>query len=158
MDETVVNGAQIVYSKQFGIGDKNSDRDSWLLGLVNSAPYLCCAFIGCWLTIPFNKWFGRRGTIFLTCTLSALACFWQAFTNTWWHVSPHNPKFSRTRLSRVMLTPATFTTRTSAQRLTYSPFIRCSLHDSLLDLELGPNLRLFQFMLLSVPLLGSAVL
>jgi MFS family permease len=86
MDETVVNGAQIFYSKQFGIGDKNSDRDSWLLGLVNSAPYLCCAFIGCWLTIPFNNWFGRRGTIFLTCTFSALACFWQAFTNTWWHM------------------------------------------------------------------------
>jgi MFS family permease len=86
LDETVVNGAQIFYSKQFGISDKTSDRDSWLLGLVNSAPYLCCAFVGCWLTIPFNNWFGRRGTIFLTCTFSALACFWQAFTNTWWHM------------------------------------------------------------------------
>ena len=82
LDETVVNGAQIFYTKQFGIGDKNSDRDSWLTGLVNSAPYLCCAFIGSWLTIPFNNWFGRRGTIFLTCCFSALACFWQAFTNT----------------------------------------------------------------------------
>jgi MFS family permease len=82
LDETVVNGAQIFYTKQFGIGDKTSDRDSWLTGLVNSAPYLCCAFIGCWLTIPFNNWFGRRGTIFLTCCFSALACFWQAFANT----------------------------------------------------------------------------
>ncbi|KAN0113029.1 hexose transporter [Hyaloscypha variabilis] len=86
MDETVVNGAQIFYSQQFNISNKNSSRDSWLLGLVNSAPYLCCAFIGCWLTVPFNKWFGRRGTIFLTCTFSALACIWQAFTNTWWHM------------------------------------------------------------------------
>lgn len=86
MDETVVNGAQIFYSVQFGIGDKNSDRDSWLVGLLNSAPYLCCATIGCWLTIPFNHWFGRRGTIFLTCCFSALACFWQGFTNTWWHM------------------------------------------------------------------------
>ncbi|KAH8811761.1 MFS sugar transporter [Xylogone sp. PMI_703] len=86
MDETVVNGAQIFYGSQFGIGDKNSDRDSWLLGLLNSAPYLCCAFIGCWLTIPFNHWFGRRGTIFITCCFSALACFWQGFTNTWWHM------------------------------------------------------------------------
>lgn len=50
MDETVVNGAQIFYSQQFGIGDKTSSRDSWLVGLVNSAPYLCCAFIGCWLS------------------------------------------------------------------------------------------------------------
>ncbi|KAH8687845.1 hypothetical protein BGZ60DRAFT_439961 [Tricladium varicosporioides] len=86
MDETVVNGAQIFYSKQFGIGDKESKRDSWLIGLVNSAPYLCCATIGCWLTSPLNHWFGRRGTVLLTCGISAAACFWQAFTNTWWHM------------------------------------------------------------------------
>jgi MFS family permease len=54
--------------------------------LVNSAPYLCCAVIGCWLTIPFNHIFGRRGTIFITCLFSATACFWQGFTNTWWHL------------------------------------------------------------------------
>ncbi|KAL3422420.1 MFS sugar transporter [Phlyctema vagabunda] len=86
MDETVVNGAQIFYSRQFGIGDKDNSRHSWLLGLTNSAPYLCCAFIGCWLTIPFNNWFGRRGTICLTCAVSAAACIWQACTNTWWHM------------------------------------------------------------------------
>jgi MFS family permease len=86
VDETVVNGAQIFYAKQFGIGDKTSDKDQWLVGLCNSAPYLGCALVGCWLTVPFNNWFGRRGTIFLTCIFSALACFWQAFTNTWWHM------------------------------------------------------------------------
>jgi Na+/melibiose symporter-like transporter len=86
MDETVVNGAQIFYRRQFGIGDPDSERDAWLVGLTNSAPYICCAVIGCWLTIPFNNWFGRRGTIFLTCVISAAACFWQAFTNTWWHM------------------------------------------------------------------------
>ncbi|KAH8888243.1 hypothetical protein GQ53DRAFT_783780 [Thozetella sp. PMI_491] len=86
MDETVVNGGQSFYKVQFGIGDKDSQRDSWLLGLVNSAPYLCCAFIGCWLTDPMNKIFGRRGTVFVSCLISAVACFWQAFTNTWWHM------------------------------------------------------------------------
>ncbi|KAE8445497.1 hypothetical protein EG329_013387 [Mollisiaceae sp. DMI_Dod_QoI] len=86
MDETVVNGAQIFYSQQFGIGDKNSSRDSWLVGLVNSAPYLCCAFIGCWMTVPLNNWWGRRGTVFITCVISAVACIWQAFTGTWWHM------------------------------------------------------------------------
>ena len=85
MDETVVNGGQIFYSKQFGI-DGNNSKDAWLLGLVNSAPYLCCAFFGCWLTVPLNKYCGRRGTVFITCVFSALACFWQAFTNTWWHM------------------------------------------------------------------------
>ncbi|KAI1816382.1 sugar transporter-domain-containing protein [Poronia punctata] len=86
MDETVVNGAQIFYKEQFGIGDENSQRDSWLVGLVNAAPYICCALIGCWLTEPLNKIFGRRGTVFVACLISAAACFWQAFTNTWWHM------------------------------------------------------------------------
>ncbi|KAL8953899.1 MAG: hypothetical protein Q9222_000273 [Ikaeria aurantiellina] len=85
MDETVVNGGQLFYKHQFGIGD-DDPRGTWLTGLLNSAPYLCCAFLGCWLTVPFNSLFGRRGTIFITCLFSALACFWQAFTNTWWHM------------------------------------------------------------------------
>jgi sugar porter (SP) family MFS transporter len=33
-----------------------------------------------------NKAFGRRGTVFISCGISFLACFWQAFTNTWWHM------------------------------------------------------------------------
>ncbi|KAH8677374.1 hypothetical protein BX600DRAFT_408732 [Xylariales sp. PMI_506] len=89
MDETVVNGAQSFYKLQFDISDKDptyGERNSWLIGLVNSAPYICCAFLGCWLTEPMNKVFGRRGTVFVSCLISAAACFWQAFTNTWWHM------------------------------------------------------------------------
>jgi MFS family permease len=85
IDETVVNGGQIFHTSQFGIGGKDS-RSTWLTGLTNSAPYLCCAFIGCWLTVPFNHWFGRRGTIFITCAFSTIACLWQGFVNTWWHM------------------------------------------------------------------------
>ncbi|KAL8679738.1 MAG: hypothetical protein Q9224_000276 [Gallowayella concinna] len=85
MDETVVNGGQLFYKYQYGIGG-NDPRSTWLTGLLNAAPYLCCAFLGCWLTVPFNSLFGRRGTIFITCLFSALACFWQAFANTWWHM------------------------------------------------------------------------
>ncbi|KAJ4307189.1 hypothetical protein N0V88_000568 [Collariella sp. IMI 366227] len=85
MDETVVNGAQIFYKVQFDIGT-TSQRDTWLVGLCNGAPYLCCAIIACWLTDPMNRLLGRRGTIFVSCLISALACFWQAFTNTWWHM------------------------------------------------------------------------
>lgn len=81
-----MNGAQIFFREQFGISNTENPRDSWLSGLVNASPYICCAFIGCWLTIPFNNWFGRRGTIFVTCLFSAIACFWQAFVNTWWHM------------------------------------------------------------------------
>ncbi|KAF2089913.1 hypothetical protein K490DRAFT_36088 [Saccharata proteae CBS 121410] len=85
MDETVVNGAQLFYAPQFGI-DNGDSRSTWLTGLVNSAPYLGCAVLGCWLTVPYNHWFGRRGTIFITCVFSAIACFWQGFVNTWWHM------------------------------------------------------------------------
>jgi MFS family permease len=84
-DETVVNGAQIFYAEQFGIkGD--GGRETWLLGLVNSAPYLCCAVLGCWLTVPFNALLGRRGTIFATCVISAATVVWQAFTHSWQHM------------------------------------------------------------------------
>ncbi|KAI4127182.1 MAG: hypothetical protein LQ341_006814 [Variospora aurantia] len=33
-----------------------------------------------------NRVLGRRGTIFVTCIISSLACLWQAFTNNWWHL------------------------------------------------------------------------
>lgn len=63
---------------------------------------LCCGIIGCWLTDPvraapsrflaftdelqLNKWLGRRGTIFVTATISFLACIWQGVTNSWPHL------------------------------------------------------------------------
>ena len=81
----------------------NIGRNQWILGLVNSAPYvrilinfkyagaydptqLCCAVLGCWVTDPLNKIFGRRGTIFITATLSFLTCIWQGVTNSWEHL------------------------------------------------------------------------
>lgn len=85
IDETVVNGGQIFYKRQFGINGDDS-RSTWLTGLLNSAPYLCSAVIGCWLTVPFNHVFGRRGTLFITCFFSAAACLWQGFVNSWWHM------------------------------------------------------------------------
>ncbi|QRV82699.1 Sugar (and other) transporter [Ceratobasidium sp. AG-Ba] len=91
MDETVTNGANLFWPKQFGLfpddpKNPNAGRDQWLLGLVASAPYLCCAVLGCWLTDPMNRIFGRRGTIFITATLSWLTCFWQGVTNSWPHL------------------------------------------------------------------------
>ncbi|KAG1890453.1 uncharacterized protein F5891DRAFT_1198206 [Suillus fuscotomentosus] len=85
MDEAVINGAQIIYPKQFGIGG-GTQRDSWLIGLVNSAPYLCCATISCWMTHPLNHYLGRKKTIFVTCMISFLTCIWSGLTNTWWHL------------------------------------------------------------------------
>ena len=90
MDEAVINGANLFFAPQFGIDPNtttgNAGRNQWLLGLVNSAPYLCCGIIGCWLTAPLNNYFGRRGTIFITSTFSFLTCIWQGVTNSWPHL------------------------------------------------------------------------
>jgi MFS family permease len=42
--------------------------------------------LGCWLTIPLNHYFGRRGSIFFAATLSALTCVWQGLTSSWQHM------------------------------------------------------------------------
>ncbi|KIP02928.1 hypothetical protein PHLGIDRAFT_130455 [Phlebiopsis gigantea 11061_1 CR5-6] len=90
MDESVINGANLFFAPQFGLntgnGDADAGRNQWLLGLVNSAPYLCCGVISCWLTHPLNQWLGRRGTLFVTAFISFAACIWQGVTNSWQHL------------------------------------------------------------------------
>ena len=38
------------------------------------------------MTDPLNRYLGRRGAIFVTATISWLACFWQGVTNSWPHL------------------------------------------------------------------------
>jgi MFS family permease len=73
MDETVVNGAQLFYVKDFNLQPPNmsASQASWIVGLINSSPYLACAVLGCWLTEPLNSLMGRRGVIFLSCFVAA---------------------------------------------------------------------------------------
>ncbi|CAD7064839.1 unnamed protein product [Tilletia caries] len=85
MDESVINGALLFFPQQFNI-NSGSDRDEWIIGLIGAAPYICCAFLGCWLTAPLNNLLGRRGAIFVTALFSALTCFWQGVTNSWQHL------------------------------------------------------------------------
>jgi hypothetical protein len=85
MDETVNNGAQAIYLSQLNI---TTDRFSPgmvdnLTGLVVGAPYLCCAILGCWLTEPMNRVFARRGTIFISCFIAAVASVWEGVANSW---------------------------------------------------------------------------
>ncbi|KAI5777753.1 hypothetical protein EDC01DRAFT_386336 [Geopyxis carbonaria] len=85
MDQTVINGANLFFRKSFGI-EEPTVRNEWLFGLVNSAPYFGCALVACWVTSTWNYYLGRRGTIFLSCLIACLACLWQGFVNTWWHL------------------------------------------------------------------------
>ncbi len=102
-DQTGSNGATIFFPQEYGIGDPNSTRDTLLVGLVNAGPYIGSAFLGCWLSDPFNNLWGRRGkywirmvSAFLMLMLDSSAgaifvsahfCIWpvigSAFCQTW---------------------------------------------------------------------------
>ncbi|KKY27563.1 putative sugar inositol transporter [Phaeomoniella chlamydospora] len=88
-DQTGSNGANLSFPQEFGIGNgeipgaPNHDRDNWLVGLVNSAPYIGSAFIGCWLSDPINAYCGRRGTIFISAIFCLITPIGGAVTQTW---------------------------------------------------------------------------
>lgn len=88
MDETVNNGAQALYLSDLNVAGDGVTRFSKsmqdnLTGLIVGAPYLCCAIIGCWLTEPLNRYLGRRGTIFISCLIAAIASIWEGVANSW---------------------------------------------------------------------------
>ncbi|RAK96051.1 uncharacterized protein BO80DRAFT_449648 [Aspergillus ibericus CBS 121593] len=60
--------------------------NTWQQGLLNGAPYLCSALIGCWTTAPVNRSFGHRGCIFISCFISFASSFWMAAAHTWWNL------------------------------------------------------------------------
>ncbi|KAI1878867.1 hypothetical protein JX265_003044 [Neoarthrinium moseri] len=82
-DQEGSNGANLSFPKQFGIGDPNADRDTFLVGLINSAPYIGSALIGCWCSDPLNNYFGRRGTIFISAIFCLLTPIGGALTQNW---------------------------------------------------------------------------
>ena len=86
-DQTGSNAANLTFPVEFGInpvvGTADYDRNNWLVGLVNSAPYMCAALVGCWLSHPLNYYFGRRGTIFFSACFCFIAPIGSAFTQNW---------------------------------------------------------------------------
>jgi MFS family permease len=76
------NGANLTFPDYFHIGT-TSTRHTFLVGLINAAPYIGSAFIGCWFSDPLNSFFGRRGTIFVSANFCLLSVIGTAFTQTW---------------------------------------------------------------------------
>ncbi|KAJ9259195.1 hypothetical protein DTO195F2_5012 [Paecilomyces variotii] len=74
MDETRLNVTTERFSKNMVAS---------LTGLIVGAPYLACAVLGCWLTEPLNRYFARRGTIFISCAVAAVASVWEGVANSW---------------------------------------------------------------------------
>ncbi|KAI5457153.1 major facilitator superfamily domain-containing protein [Mariannaea sp. PMI_226] len=77
MDQTVINGAQEFYFDEFNVDSPT------VKGLVNGAPYIAAAVVGCWLNAPLNKHIGRRGTIAFSCFVAFITAIWQAASRHW---------------------------------------------------------------------------
>lgn len=108
-DQTGSNGANLSFPQAFGIADTgaactaagNCEKNSWIIGCINAAPYiaiallyvdststpnLCISFTirsACWLSDPVNHYFGRRGAIFLGAIFSLLAPIGTALSQSW---------------------------------------------------------------------------
>ena len=121
MDEAVINGAQIIYPAQFGIGDPksskypsstsdgppghvshSSERDGWLVGLVNSAPYLYVLKLSNQSHPDLIVYTGVAQPFLAGCLIPSIngsaarklssslvlhpSCIWSGLTNSWWHL------------------------------------------------------------------------
>lgn len=91
-DQTGSNGANLSFPIAFGIpdaaeidGQPNPDAETnlWLVGVINAAPYIASAFLGCWLSDPLNNYFGRRGAIFISAIFLILTPIGSAVSQTW---------------------------------------------------------------------------
>ncbi|KAL1652188.1 hypothetical protein SLS58_000315 [Diplodia intermedia] len=94
-DQTGSNGANLSFPQAFGISDAEYLDDAetipnpdyatnlWLVGIINAAPYLASAFLGCWLSDPLNNYFGRRGTIFFSAVFCFLSVIGSGLSQTW---------------------------------------------------------------------------
>ncbi|KAK2823859.1 hypothetical protein FQN49_007549, partial [Arthroderma sp. PD_2] len=90
-DQTGSNGANLSFPIDFGIPDSRPhctsdavcEKNAWIVGFVNSVPYITIALFAGWLSDPINDWIGRRGTIFIAAIFSLLAPLGSAFTQNW---------------------------------------------------------------------------
>ncbi|KAK8165392.1 hypothetical protein IWX90DRAFT_484980 [Phyllosticta citrichinensis] len=78
-DQTGSSGANLAWPGEMGVSFEND----WLIGLVNAAPYVAAAVLGCWLSDPLNNYVGRRGTIFFATVFCFGSVIGAAFCQTW---------------------------------------------------------------------------
>ncbi|GAC97625.1 sugar transporter [Pseudozyma hubeiensis SY62] len=101
-DQTGSNGANLSFPTEFGIPesspvgvlpgqpgyitDAQAQKNEWLVGLVNAAPYIASAMLGCWLSDPLNNLFGRRGCIFITAIILIVTPICSGLTHNWYEL------------------------------------------------------------------------
>ena len=90
-DQTGSNGANLTFAQDFGIPDTGDEctaagtceKNSWIIGFINSTPYITIALFAGWISDPLNHLLGRRWTIFLAAVFSLLAPIGSATTQKW---------------------------------------------------------------------------
>ncbi|KAL7930637.1 sugar transporter domain-containing protein [Trichoderma chlorosporum] len=94
-DQTGSNGANLSFPTALGIPDNAGSscgpdanagdcaKNSWIIGFINSLPYITICLFSGWISDPLNDWIGRRGTIFLGAIFSLFAPFGMAVSQTW---------------------------------------------------------------------------
>lgn len=81
-DQTGSNGANLSFPQEFGIGT-TSTRDTFLVGLVNAAPYISASILGVWLFDPMSIFMGRKPIIFIAGLFCVAGPLGGAFTKSW---------------------------------------------------------------------------
>ncbi|KAJ5689121.1 Major facilitator superfamily domain general substrate transporter [Penicillium macrosclerotiorum] len=90
-DQTGSNGANLTFDIQFGIPNSSPyckdeatcNRNQWIVGFVNSTPYITICILAGWLSDPLNHWLGRKGTILIAAIFSLLAPIGSALSQHW---------------------------------------------------------------------------
>jgi MFS family permease len=90
-DQTGSNGANLSFPQAFGISDTGPaceaagtcSSNQWLVGFINSCPYLAIFLFAGWISDPLNHWLGRRGVIFIAAVFSLLSPIGMAVTQNW---------------------------------------------------------------------------
>lgn len=88
-----INSASL-FPKLLGVSDNpqaNLDLEqNWSLGAINAMPFFAAALLGCWLALPVNDRFGRRGAMALSAVLilisslaSGLVPYYQEVEKRW---------------------------------------------------------------------------
>ncbi|EIT72927.1 hypothetical protein BDV35DRAFT_404842 [Aspergillus flavus] len=90
-DQTGSNGANLTFAHQFGIPQDPPDctspaecsRNQWIVGAINSVPYMTIAIFAGWISDPLNHWLGRKWVIFIAAVFSLIAPIACALTQSW---------------------------------------------------------------------------
>ncbi|EME88793.1 uncharacterized protein MYCFIDRAFT_51227 [Pseudocercospora fijiensis CIRAD86] len=81
-DQTGSNGANLSFPQEFNL-DNGTSYDEWIVGLINAIIFLTAGLIGAFIVDPLNKYFGRRGEIFITACCLTATPIGSGFAKSW---------------------------------------------------------------------------